>query len=86
MNRKILCVIPARKGSKRLKHKNIKKLYGKPIIEYTIDAAIKSKLFSKIVISSDIHKLQKLCKKKSIFLKTEKKVCQETMLELLMFV
>ena len=73
MNRKILCVIPARKGSKRLKHKNIKKLYGKPIIEYTIDAAIKSKLFSKIVVSSDIHKLQKLCKKKSIFFENRKK-------------
>ena len=38
-NRKILCVIPARGGSKGIPHKNIKDLNGKPLITYTIDIA-----------------------------------------------
>ncbi len=73
MKSKILCIIPARKGSKRLKQKNIKKIFGKPIIEYTIDAAIKSKLFSEIVVSSDIDQLERITKKKSISFENRKK-------------
>ena len=42
--KKILAVIPARKNSKSIKNKNIKLLFGKPLIYYTIDIAKKSKL------------------------------------------
>lgn len=59
-NKKILCVICARGGSKRLKKKNFKKLFGKPLIFHTIDQAKKSKIFNKIVFSTDSSKLQKL--------------------------
>ena len=50
---KILCSICARGGSTSLKHKNIKKLFGKPLILYSLITAKKSKLFDKIVVSSD---------------------------------
>ena len=48
-----ICIIPARSGSKRIKKKNIKKFFGKPIIYYPIKEAIKSKLFKKIIVSTD---------------------------------
>ncbi len=48
-----LCVIPARGGSKRILKKNIKLFVGKPIIAYSIEAAIKSKCFDTIVVSTD---------------------------------
>ena len=51
-----LCVIPARGGSKRLKNKNRKIFFGKPIISYTIESAIKSKCFDKILVTSDDQK------------------------------
>lgn len=53
MNPRLLAVIPARGGSKRIPHKNIRALYGKPLIAYTIDAALKSNLFARVVISTD---------------------------------
>lgn len=53
MNSKILAVIPARGGSKNILRKNIKPLAGKPLIEYTFDAAKASKLLNKIVLSTD---------------------------------
>ena len=40
-----IAIIPARSGSKRIKNKNIKIFYNKPLIYYSIKAAIKSKLF-----------------------------------------
>lgn len=48
-----LAIIPARSGSKGLKDKNIKELYGKPLIGYSIDAAQKSGIFSEIIVSTD---------------------------------
>lgn len=50
---KVIGIIPARSGSKGLKNKNIKLLNGKPLIAYTIEAAIKSKVFDKIFVSTD---------------------------------
>lgn len=52
-NKKILCTVCARGGSKGLKNKNIKELAGKPLIAYTILQAKQSGLFDHIVISSD---------------------------------
>jgi len=48
-----LPVIPARGGSKRIPHKNIKLFAGKPIIAYSIAAAQASKCFSDVIVSTD---------------------------------
>lgn len=48
-----IAIIPARSGSKGLKDKNIKLLDGKPLISYTINAAIQSKQFNTVYVSTD---------------------------------
>lgn len=48
-----LAVIPARGGSKRIPHKNIKTFCGKPIIAWSIEAAMDSRCFDRIVVSTD---------------------------------
>ena len=48
-----LCVIPARGGSKRIPRKNIKHFLGKPIIAYSIQAALDSGCFDKVIVSTD---------------------------------
>lgn len=53
---KNIAIIPARSGSKGLKDKNIRKLNGKPLMVYTIEAAEKSGLFEKIIVSTDSQK------------------------------
>jgi N-acylneuraminate cytidylyltransferase len=48
-----LCVIPARGGSKRIPRKNIKAFCGKPMIAYSIQAALESGCFYKVIVSTD---------------------------------
>jgi len=48
-----VAIIPARIGSKRIPKKNIKSFYGKPIIAWPIQKAIKSNLFDKVIVSTD---------------------------------
>lgn len=48
-----ICIIPARGGSKRIPRKNIKEFNGKPIIAYSIEAALQSNCFSKVIVSTD---------------------------------
>ncbi|MBI5541285.1 MAG: pseudaminic acid cytidylyltransferase [Bacteroidia bacterium] len=48
-----LAIIPARGGSKRIPRKNIIPFLGKPIIQYSIETAIKSNLFNEIMVSTD---------------------------------
>lgn len=48
-----LCVIPARGGSKRIPRKNIREFCGKPMIEWSIDYALESDLFEKVIVSTD---------------------------------
>lgn len=50
---KTLCVITARSGSKGLKNKNIRKLKGLPLIAHTILAAKKSKMLTRVILSTD---------------------------------
>lgn len=57
---KILAIIPARSGSKGLKDKNIKLLNGKPLMAYTIEAALDSKCFDKTVVSTDSEEYAKI--------------------------
>lgn len=57
-----LLVIPARGGSKRIPRKNIKYFLGKPIIAYSIEAAIKSSLFDEIMVSTDDEEIANIAK------------------------
>ena len=50
---KKIAIIPARSGSKGLKDKNIIDLCGKPLIAYTIEAAIQSGVFNHVIVSTD---------------------------------
>lgn len=50
---KNLCIIPARGGSKRILRKNIKDFLGKPIIAYSIEAALKSGMYDEVMVSTD---------------------------------
>ena len=59
---KPICIIPARKGSKRIKNKNIKLFAGKPLISYVIKIAKKSKLFSRIIVTTDSKKIANIAK------------------------
>lgn len=52
-----------RKGSKGVKNKNLKKINDKPLLSYTIEQAFNSKLFDKVVISTDSKKIATLSKK-----------------------
>ena len=55
-----ICVIPARGGSKRIPRKNIKDFLGKPIIAYSIEAAIKSNCFDEVIVSTDNKEIAEL--------------------------
>ena len=59
----IIAVIPARGGSKRIKKKNIKLFLGRPIISYSIKAAINSKIFDRVIVSTDCNKTMIVSKK-----------------------
>jgi pseudaminic acid cytidylyltransferase len=58
-----LCIIPARGGSKRIPRKNIKEFLGKPIIAYSIKAAIDSGLFDEVMVSTDNLEIADIAKK-----------------------
>ena len=58
-----ICIIPARGGSKRIPKKNIKEFLGKPIIAYSINAAINSGLFDEVMVSTDDEVISKIAKK-----------------------
>lgn len=58
----MIAVIPARGGSKRVPGKNIRSLAGKPAILYTIDAALESKLFERVIVSTDDSKTTEIAK------------------------
>ncbi len=60
---KNLCIIPARGGSKRIPRKNIKPFMGKPIMAYSIEAAIKSGLFTEVMVSTDDQEIAEVAKK-----------------------
>ena len=55
---KCLAIITARGGSKRIPKKNIKEFCGKPIIQYSIEAAVQSGIFDEIMISTDSREIK----------------------------
>lgn len=62
MQRKIVAILPARIGSKRLKHKNLKLLGNKYLFQWSLDIIKKINIFSKIIVTSDSNKILKLIK------------------------
>lgn len=60
---KSLCIIPARSGSKRIPRKNIKPFMGKPIMAYSIEAALNSELFDEVMVSTDDEEFVCVAKK-----------------------
>lgn len=60
---KNIAIITARGGSKRIPRKNIKKFSGKPIIAYSIRAAIESKLFDEVMVSTDDLEIKEIALK-----------------------
>ena len=59
---KAIAVMPARGGSKRIPRKNIKEFQGKPLIAYSIEVALKSKLFEKVVVSTDDEEIASIAR------------------------
>ena len=56
----VICIIPARGGSKGLKNKNLRKVFNKKLIQYPIEYAVKSKLVGKIIVSTDSKEIAKV--------------------------
>lgn len=78
-NKTFLAIIPARGKSKRLPHKNLLDLCGKPLIAWSIEAGIKSKYIDKLVVSSDDNKILDIANKYNIgAIKRPKKLANDT--------
>lgn len=58
-----IAIITARGGSKRIPKKNIKMFCGKPIIAYSIEAALKSEIFSEVMVSTDSEEIAEIARK-----------------------
>jgi len=58
-----LCIITARGGSKRIPKKNIKEFLGKPIIAYSIEAALASGMFDEVMVSTDSDEIAEVARK-----------------------
>jgi CMP-N-acetylneuraminic acid synthetase len=57
-----IAIIPARGGSKRIPRKNIKEFAGKPMIVYSIQAALECGLFNKIIVSTDDEEIAQIAR------------------------
>ena len=66
INEKLIAIIPARSGSKRIKNKNIVNFFGKPIISYTINLLKKTGIFETIHVSTDSEKIRKIVEKNNL--------------------
>jgi len=58
----MIAIIPARGGSKGLPNKNIKLLNGKPLIAYTIEAALTTKYISRVIVTTDCNNIAVIAK------------------------
>lgn len=75
MQNKTVAIIIARGGSKRIPRKNIKEFLGKPIIAYSIEAALHSNLFDEVMVSTDDAEIAAIAKQfgaKIPFIRSEK--------------
>lgn len=62
-NPKCIAIIPARGGSKRIPDKNIKPFLGKPIIGHVIEHALNSKIFDRVMVSTDSQSIAEIAQK-----------------------
>ncbi|EAK0806396.1 acylneuraminate cytidylyltransferase family protein [Campylobacter coli] len=62
-HKRFLAIIPARSGSKRLQNKNIVDFCGKPLIAWSIEAAIKAKYIQEVIVSTDSEEYADIAKK-----------------------
>jgi len=62
LSNKNIAIIPARGGSKRIPRKNIRDFLGKPIIAYSIEAALQSQLFDEVMVSTDDEEIAEVAK------------------------
>ena len=62
-NKKIISIIPARGGSKRLPRKNILPLAGKPVIAYSIEQSLNSKYIDRTIVSTEDKEIAEISKK-----------------------
>lgn len=60
---KNIAIITARGGSKRIPRKNIKSFLGKPIMEYSIEAAFRTELFDEVMVSTDDEEIAEIARK-----------------------
>lgn len=60
---KVMALIPARGGSKGVPNKNIKEIYGKPLIVWTIERALQSELLDEVVVSTDSAKIAEIARR-----------------------
>ena len=57
-----IAIIPARGGSKRIPRKNIKLFHGKPLIAYSIEVALQSQLFKRVIVSTDDEEIASIAR------------------------
>lgn len=78
---KTIALIPARKGSKRLPHKNVLKINNKALIEYAIEQAKNSAYIDKIIVSSDDSMVREITDRykndRTIFRQRPKRLCKD---------
>lgn len=75
MGDQTIAIITARGGSKRIPKKNIKDFCGKPILAYSIEAALKSELFQEVMVSTDSEEIAEVARRygaKVPFMRSEK--------------
>ena len=78
LKNKFLFIIPAKGVSERIKNKNIKKLYGLPLIEYTLNFLKKNKIDKNIFLSTECFRIKKISKKYNInIINRPRKLCKK---------
>lgn len=87
-NYNYIAVITARKNSKSLKNKNMIKIGSKPLIQYSIDTCLQSKMLSKVLINSDSDEIINYCKKKGVesYYKRPSKLAKDNTTDLEVFI
>ena len=76
---KIIAMIPARLGSKRVPKKNIRLLNGKPLVQYVIDAAVEADCFDEVWVNSESEILEEIATASGAkFYKRPLELCKDT--------
>lgn len=74
----IYCFIPARKGSKRIKNKNLILLNNKPLINISVNSALKTKLINKTFVSTNDPKVERVLKKDVYIIKRPNNISKDS--------